>query len=334
MKFLKKLLFALLGIIALLLVITLFLPKHAHIERSTTIDAPASIVFEEVNDLKKWKQWSPWLSIDPNMKLEYGSITSGQGANYSWESDNKNVGSGKMTISESTPNTLIKTVMNFSPNMENEMYAQLKFTEKDGKTTVLWDFDGDFKGGGKWFGVMMDKMLGPQYEAGLASLKEHSEKVAKETPKSNYTISLVDYPGQTFAGIRNVVSFEKMDAAFGEAYALLAKAGVKPTGPASGIYYSYDEKKKESDMAPAFPVALDSKYASPITVFALPARKGAMLEFIGSYDQSYDMHMALEKYMTQKGLKQSGAVLEKYLVGPNDTQNPQEYQTQIYYFYE
>ncbi len=334
MKFLKKLLLVLLGIIALLVVVTFFLPKHAHIERSTVIDAPASVVFGEVNDLKKWKQWSPWLSIDPNMKLEYGATTVGKGGSYSWESNDKNVGTGKMTISESTPNTYIKTTMNFEPNMDNEMYAQLKFDEKDGKTTVLWDFDGDFKGGGKWFGIMMDKMLGPQYEAGLASLKAHSEKIAKEAPKSNFNISLIDYPGQSFAGIRNVVPFDKMDAVFGEVYATLGKAGVKPVGPAAGIYYTYDMEKKQSDMAPAFPVASGSQYASPVTLLELPARKGVMLAFTGNYDQSYNMHMALEKYMTDKGLKQSGAVLEKYLVGPNDTQDPNEYQTEIYYFYE
>jgi len=334
MKFLKKLMLVLLGIIALLFVITLFLPKHAHIERSTTINAPASIVFGEVNDLQKWKSWSPWLNMDPDMKLEYGTITTGKGANYSWASDDKNVGVGKMAIAESTPNTLIKTTMNFEPNMDDEMYAQLKFSEKDGKTTVSWDFDGDFKGGGKWFGIMMDKMLGPQYEAGLASLKEHTEKLAKEAPKSNYNISLIDYPSQTFAGIRNVVSFDNMDAAFGEAFAKLGKAGVKPIGSAAGVYYTFDQEKKESDMAPAFPVASGSQYPAPITVFELPASKCAMMEFTGSYEQSYDMHMTLEKHMTDKGLKQSGAVLEQYLVGPNDTKNPSEYRTQIYYFYE
>lgn len=334
MKILKKLLYVFLGLLAVFFIITLFLPKHAHIERSTTIDAPTGVVFNEVNDLKQWKSWSPWLSMDPDMSLEYGSTTSGKGASYSWESQDPNVGTGKMTISESTPNSFIKTVMNFAPDMEDEMYATLKFSEDNGKTKVVWDFDGDFKGMGKWFGIMMDKMLGPQYEAGLASLKAHAEKLAKEAPKSPFTITLIDYPGETFAGIRQVVSFDDMDKAFQNAYQTLGKAKVSPIGPAAGIFYTYDETKKESDMAPAFPVAADSKYAAPIRVFNLPARKGARLEFMGNYDQSYNAHTALAKYMEEKGLAQSGAVMERYLVGPNDTQNPDEYKTQIFYFYD
>ena len=176
MKILRRLAYAILGIIALLVVITFFLPKHAHVERSITINAPASSVFGAVNDLEKWKDWSPWLNMDPDMKLEYGQTTVGQGASYTWDSKMQNVGTGKMTIAESVPNSIIKTTMNFAPNMDDEMYAQLKFTEVEGQTTILWDFDGDFKGSGKWFGIMMDKILGPQYEKGLASLKEYVEK--------------------------------------------------------------------------------------------------------------------------------------------------------------
>ncbi len=163
------------------------------------------------------------------------------------------------------------------------------------------------------------------------------DKVVEETPVAvtpTYNFQAVNYPGGTFAGVRNVVSFDKMKDAFETGYQALGKAGVTPTGSAAGVFYTYDEAKKETDMVAAFPVAKGAKYAAPITVFELPSQKAIMLEYMGDYEAGYAAHTALGKHMEEKGLKQTGAVLERYLVGPNDTKNPKEYKTQIFYFYE
>ena len=187
--------------------------------------------------------------------------------------------------------------------------------------------------GGLWF---MNRG-GNETKVETPPVVEKVQEKIKETPvveTPTYNFQMVDYPGGTFAGVRNVVSFDNMKGAFETGYQSLGKAGVTPTGSAAGVFYSYDETKKETDMVAAFPVAKGSKYDAPITVFDLPAGKAVMLEYMGDYDAGYTAHTALGKYMEEKGLKQGGVVLERYLVGPNETKNPKEYKTQIFYFYE
>ena len=60
-------------------------PDAYHVERSTTVDAPAATVFAQIDDLSVWKEWSPWEKKDPAMKRTFSATSSGVGASYSWE---------------------------------------------------------------------------------------------------------------------------------------------------------------------------------------------------------------------------------------------------------
>src|ERR1043166_9670445 len=84
-------------IIAIFCVVVAIQPAHYTVERSATINAPAPVVFAQVNDFHKWEAWSPWGKIDPNIKKEFSAHAAGNGAVYSWVG-NSDVGEGKMTI--------------------------------------------------------------------------------------------------------------------------------------------------------------------------------------------------------------------------------------------
>src|ERR1051325_293703 len=99
MKILKKIGIAILSLIVLLVVISFFLPGNMNVERSVVINAPAPVVFDQVNTLKNWEQWSPWQMMDSTMKITYSGPASGKGAGYSWTS--KDMGVGTMTLTES-----------------------------------------------------------------------------------------------------------------------------------------------------------------------------------------------------------------------------------------
>src|SRR6188768_836956 len=99
MKILKKIGIVIVALLGLLLVISLFLPGTMHVERSVTINAPARVVFDQVNTVKNWEQWSPWLKMDSTMKRTYFGPASGTGAGYSWTS--KEMQSGTMTFTDS-----------------------------------------------------------------------------------------------------------------------------------------------------------------------------------------------------------------------------------------
>ena len=112
----KKILLGAIVVIGLMVVIFCVVvalqPSHYHIERAATVNAPAAIVFNQVNDFHKWDAWSPWAKLDSNMKQSYEGAPAGTGAMYSWTGNNQ-VGQGRMTITDSKPSELVKIKLEF-----------------------------------------------------------------------------------------------------------------------------------------------------------------------------------------------------------------------------
>ena len=161
------------AIIAVILVVVIALqPTHFRIARSTTIAAPPAVVFEQVNDLHKWEEWSPWAKVDPHMKSRYEGTPSGPGASYAWIG-NSEVGEGRMTITESRPNDLIGIKLEFVKPMACTNAVEFTFKPEGSSTHVTWTMTGRNSFMGKAVGLVMnmDKMCGGMFEKGLASMK-------------------------------------------------------------------------------------------------------------------------------------------------------------------
>lgn len=178
---LKKILIVLALIIVVCVVVVAVQPSQFRVSRSAVMAAPASAVYEHVNDLHKWETWSPWAKLDPNMKGTYDGPPSGVGAAYSW-AGNGDVGEGKMTITESRPNELVKIRLEFLKPMAGTSDAEIAFKPEGDKTSVSWTMTGEnnFIGKAMCLVMNMDKMVGGQFEAGFASLKSIVEKPAKK----------------------------------------------------------------------------------------------------------------------------------------------------------
>jgi hypothetical protein len=155
-----------------------FLPDEYGMERSITINAPAEQIFPHVNNLKMWSGWSPWNAIDPNMKLVYSSETPvGEGAWYSWKSNNSRVGVGKSAIIESKANSLIRMDFNFGQNAEMKGSGKWTFESVEDGTKVTWGMSGVANNfGERYFGILMEQMVGGTFEEGLSNLKAVIEK--------------------------------------------------------------------------------------------------------------------------------------------------------------
>ena len=177
---LKKILFALLGIIAALAVIVVLQPSDFRISRSTTIAAPAATVFEQVNDFHKWEGWSPWAKLDPNMKQSHEGSPTGVGASY-WWSGNDQVGEGRMTLTESRPSEMIRIKLEFLKPFAATNTAEFSFKPDGNQTTVTWSMFGSNNFMAKAFGIVMnmDKLVGADFEKGLAQLKTVAETAGK-----------------------------------------------------------------------------------------------------------------------------------------------------------
>lgn len=173
----KKIVLALIAVVAVILIVAATRPGSFRLERTTTIDAKPAKVFALLNDFHQWPAWSPWEHKDPAMKRTYGAKTKGVGAEYAWDG-NGQVGKGSMTIAESVPSSRIAVNLNF----ERPMVAQnlIEFTIKaNGKTSeVTWAMSGPVPYIGKVIHlfVSMDKMVGKDFDEGLANLKAAAEK--------------------------------------------------------------------------------------------------------------------------------------------------------------
>lgn len=171
-----------LGFVALIVVLVIVIatrPSTYHVERKTTIAAPAQHAHAIVNDFHSWKRFNPWDKVDPNMKSDFGGSTSGKGATYHWVG-NDDVGEGRMTIEDSSPES-IKIKLEFLKPFEGHATNYFTFKPAASGTDVTWSMDGENNFIGKAMGLVMnmDTMIGGMYEKGLASLKTAAEEDAK-----------------------------------------------------------------------------------------------------------------------------------------------------------
>lgn len=172
------------GLLALLVCalvgMALMQPDHAHLARDRVIHATPADVFPYANDVRKWNEWDPFIKADPAIKLVYSENPVGKGAYYTW-AGNGDVGSGKMTIVESTPDAKVVTELHFTAPMENTATATFEFTAQGDDTRVVWSYDAENNFIGKLASVVMDmdSMMGGMFEDGLDALAPKAEAAAK-----------------------------------------------------------------------------------------------------------------------------------------------------------
>ncbi len=152
-------------------------PDTFRVERKASIQAPPEKVFAHLNDFKSWGAWSPWEKKDPAMKRTFSANTSGKGATYAWDGNN-DVGKGSMEIAESAAPSKLTIHLSFQKPFEARNLVTFALRPAGGGTEVTWSMQGDSNFMSKVFQVFMDmdKMVGKDFEAGLANLKATAEK--------------------------------------------------------------------------------------------------------------------------------------------------------------
>ena len=167
-------------VIALLLVAALAYaatkPDSFRVERATTIKAAPEKIFSLVNDLRSHGSWSPWEKKDPAMKRTYSGAASGKGAVYEWDG-NKNIGQGRMEITDTSPSKVVFK-MDFIKPFEAHNIAEIAMEPKGDVTNVTWAIYGPSPYVSKVMSLVcnIDKMIGREFDTGLANLKTITEK--------------------------------------------------------------------------------------------------------------------------------------------------------------
>jgi len=329
MKVLKILGIILLLLVGIFLITGAVSRKDFRTSQSTVINAPASQVYNVVNDLSTWQSWSPWAEEDPTVTPKMGESYIGKGGSYSWTSEK--MGAGSCTITESIKDKQIDNHLDFGPNGS----AEAKFTfEPDGdgtKTTWYFDSHVDFPMNAMMVFMGMEKMMDKSYSRGLELLKEKIEAMPKVAP---LTVKTVDYPGQTFVlkrekvAMKNVADFyQKNLPALFEA---CTKAKLKMTDMPSGLFYSWDMETQSSDMAAAIPVS-GTNIPRALTVGKTNAGKALQVDYYGDYNGTEAAHNAIEAYMKANNLSITWPVIETYVTDPTVETDPSKWLTKVIY---
>ena len=176
----KKILLVLVAVIAVILIAGAFQSDSYRVERSVTIAAPAADVFPQLNDFHRSQAWSPWVKLDPNAKYTFEGPASGVGASNAWTGNDK-VGEGRQTITASTPNEFVQLRVEFFKPMADVATSEFHLKPGGAGTTVTWAMYGhkNYMAKVMCMFVSMDKMIGGDFERGLANLKTVTEARAK-----------------------------------------------------------------------------------------------------------------------------------------------------------
>ena len=171
MRSLRNILIGLVALIAALAAGAYLLPRNVVVERQITIDAAPGDIYPHINSLQAFVAWSPWQDRDPDMVVEFSGPEAGVGNVMVWQSDQRDVGNGRQEITAVLENEEVRTALDFGDMGTAEAWWTL--AEGDSGTTVTWGLDADMGNTpmGRWMGLMMDGMVGGDYDAGLLNLK-------------------------------------------------------------------------------------------------------------------------------------------------------------------
>lgn len=176
-----NLLIVLAALVVLFVLIVSFRPSEFRVERSATVAAPAEVVFAQVNDLHNWEGWSPWAKLDPAARQTYEGPPAGVGAAFAW-SGNKKIGEGRMTVIESRPHEFVRFRLDFLRPFKATNTAEFAFKAQGNQTAVTWTMLGEnnFFSKAMQLFVNCDKMVGGDFEKGLAQMKSVAEATVRK----------------------------------------------------------------------------------------------------------------------------------------------------------
>ena len=309
-------------------------PTEYRVERNVTIDAPASLVFEQVNNHKNRDAWSPWEKMDPEMEKSYEGPESGVGAKYMW-SGNDSVGTGSLEILESIPNEYIKSKLEFTEPWETQSTIEWTFTESEEGVTASWASSGELPGFMFWMGQEdMDEMMGADFENGLDMLKKVSEE--KASMSSGAAVSEVTVEALPIYYIDGEVKISEMDSAFyAERYSKIGAylgsdaQNMLEMPLAVALVWNYEEDKAVIRVALA--CESDKEGEGEIMKGMTHGGKAVRGVHMGDYENLEETHDAVSDYIEANQLEMAGPPWEVYTTDPGSEPDPSKWITNVYY---
>jgi len=326
----RRILFIILCIALILAGIGFILPRKVHVERKLLLKATQKTVFSQINTLKNWVKWSPWMQLDTTMKLIFSGPEAGVGSSLTWSSHNKDVGEGRLLIVSNVSPEAIEVVYDFAE--KGNSIGKFILLKENQNTIVTFSVDSELGMNpvSRWFGLFSDRMIGPDIEQGLTNLEE-----LVQNTKGIYGYEIISFmvPAQTMITIRDTCSPEtitlKLSAMYKKLSVFLKSKSLSPIGNPIAIFH--DITNRNFDIEAGLPVPGIVPVPEGLKCSENVVQRTVMLKYIGSYKLSSTAYKALQNYVFNNDLQMNGPGWEEYITNPTIEADSTMRQTNIYY---
>lgn len=326
MKLLKWLLILIVSAVGAFLVVGFMLPDTVRLERSIVLQSKPATVYAVLNGFRHFNKWSPWAELDPNTQYTVEGPITGVGAKQSWSSQDPSVGAGSQEIIEVAPNQLVKTKLVFS-DFDTDNKASFIIAPEGEGSRLSWVYESNFKGQivARYFGLLLDDMLGPDYEKGLLKLQALLAKLPQDD-LSQVQIEAVQMQPMPIAYISGEASATEAGAKLGELYgkvvAAIQAAGAQQNAAPLAITREFNEETKFWQFDAALPVDKadlvlppESEVKTGQTYIGLALK----ITHKGPYAAMEPTYQQLIAYKTLVGYEDNGNSWEHYITDPGNT---------------
>ena len=334
MKTLKKIFFVLIALVVVFVVVGFLLPRQRHVERSVFIDTPPSVVFSQVNGLQNFNDWSPWVALMPDAEYSFEGPAFGVGSKLSWSETDE---TGSQTIIASAPYERVDVELDFGS--QGTAQSAYLLQPENGGTRLTWTFDTDFGLNiiNRYWGLLLERQLGPSFAQGLTNLK----RITEELPKvdwSHLEIGITDVPSTTIAYFTGSSGRDPdeigaaLAAAYGRVALFISTNELQMGGQPLAITNYWDERGWGFDAG--IPVSgAPSRGAGPDSPVRMGETYGGRVVravHVGPHTTLEETHAIIIAFITAHRLEANGRNWEVFVSDPGNTPE-EELVTEIYY---
>ncbi|MCH9660224.1 MAG: SRPBCC family protein [Bacteroidetes bacterium] len=314
-----------------------------NIMESKVINAPSSVVYNNVNDYKNWPAWSPWLEKDPETVLTYGTSTTGKDANYAWESDHMEVGKGSMkTIDVKENESIHQEIIFHTPMGESRSDVNWLFesTTNSMQTKVSWGMKGEQSFMEKVFMFFQEEdletMVSKSYRTGLEKLEDQLQIEMKK-----YSIEvkgMAEHGGGYYMYVTSSAKGEelssKMGTMYGQIMSFMDTQQIQSSGMPFTIYHETDEMTGNMILSAGIPVKerIDTPVGSSVLCGYLQPTTAIKTILTGNYENLPEAYTKAQEYINNNNLltDSSKKMFEVYANDPGEFPNPANWRTEIF----
>ncbi len=316
---LKRILVAIVAVLLLAVIVGLLLPRQVRVERSVSINRPASLVYAVVNSFQLFPKWSPWQDLDPNMHQSTEGPRDGVGAKLVWSGNDK-VGTGTQLITASNPDHSVMSDLDFGGSTAK---STVTLTPEGSATRATWTVDMDMGANpiAHYIGLTMDNMLGKDFAGGLAKLKTLVESMPN-ADIAGFVAQPVQLQSATILVVTESAAPDAIAKAYADGFGQIGKFMAKNKLHQAGAPMGIDGETTASGYTfdTAIPVdRADVPSADGVRVMQSYAGNALKTTHVGPYEGLPKTHEKLLAFIAAHAYTLKGATFSWYVDDPGNT---------------